>query len=313
MKCLRPVRVASLSLLGASALLVPARGAGPQQAGNPPAVVAADPRTADREAIQAALQSFRKAFEARDAKALAAHWTAEGEYRNDAGVTVQGQAALADAFDRFFAQTPEVKTELQPRGLRFLGTDAAVAEGSVKVRRGPSAAATRADFNALLVREQGHWRLAQLSETSDPGPSMEDLAWLVGEWQSVAGEAAEIHTTYAWSPSKKFIHGQFRVKEKDRELAGSQVIGIDPATGALHSWTFEADGGVGEADWTPDGDHWVLDAVGTLVDGATLAETNILRRVNDSTFTWQSIDRSLDDEAIPDLAPVKVTRVANPK
>ncbi len=66
---------------------------------------------------------------------------------------------------------------------------------------------------------------------------------------------------------------------------------------------------MGEADWSRDGDHWVLDADGTLPDGRTLTETNILRRVDDDTFTWQSVDRLLDDSELPDLAPVKVTRV----
>src|SRR5262249_51244376 len=102
---------------------------------------------------------------------------------------------------------------------------------------------------------------------------------------------------------------QFNIKEKGLALSGSQVIGVDPATGAIHTWTFEADGGVGEADWSRDGDHWVLEAAGTLTDGSTLTETNILRRVNDDTFTWQSVDRKHGDEVLPDLAPVKVTRV----
>jgi hypothetical protein len=44
-------------------------------------------------------------------------------------------------------------------------------------------------------------------------------------------------------------------------------------------------------------------------DGGALSETNILRRVNADTFTWQSIDRTLDDAELADLAPVKVTRV----
>src|SRR5262249_998487 len=120
---------------------------------------------------------------------------------------------------------------------------------------------------------------------------------------------AEIRTTYSWAPSKKFIQAQFSIKEKELALTGSQVIGVDPATGAIHTWTFEADGGVGEADWNPDGDHWVLQAAGTLADGRTRTETNVLRRVNGDTFTWQSIGRQLGDAALSDLPPVKVTRI----
>src|SRR5262249_48720563 len=131
----------------------------------------------------------------------------------------------------------------------------------------------------------------------------------VGEWKSKSQEGAEIQTTYSWHPNKKFLQARFTIKEKSLTLSGSQVIGVDPATGALHSWTFEADGGVGQADWSRDGDHWLVDASGTLTDGRSLTETNILRRVNDDTFTWQSVDRHLGDERLADLAPVKVMRV----
>src|SRR6188474_2920372 len=59
-----------------------------------PSPTAADPRSEDRMAIRTSLESFVKAFESRDAKALAAHWTAEGEYSNEAGATIQGRAAI---------------------------------------------------------------------------------------------------------------------------------------------------------------------------------------------------------------------------
>jgi uncharacterized protein (TIGR02246 family) len=278
--------------------------AGPQ--GQP---AAPDARAADRAAIRAVLESFLKAFESRDPKALAAHWTAEGEYRAVGGESARGREAIQKGFVAFFARTPEVKAELKPDSLRFLSSGTAIEEGSVTVRRGPTEPSTRADYSALFVREDGTWRLAQLSETPEEEATIEDLAWLVGEWKSAAGQGAEIRTTYSWAPSKKFLHAQFTVKEKDRTFTGEQVIGVAPASSALHSWTFEADGGVGEAEWRRDGDHWILDVSATQADGRTLTETNILRKVNDDTVTWQSINRSLEDSELADLAPVKVTRI----
>ena len=275
----------------------------------PPPSPLADDRPDDRAAVRSAMQSFAKAFETRDAKALAAHWTGEGELKTVAGDTVRGRELLETGFSEFFAKTPEVKAEVHPESLRFLSSDSAIEEGSVAVRRGPAEPTTKARYEALFVREDGRWLLARLSESPEAEASIADLAWLVGEWKSASGQGAEIHTTYSWAPNKKFIHAQFTIKEKELELGGSQVIGVDPATGSLHTWTFEAEGGVGEADWNPDGDHWVLDAAGTLADGSTLTETNILRRVNDDTFTWQSVDRIHGDAELSDLAPVKVTRV----
>jgi uncharacterized protein (TIGR02246 family) len=283
-----------------------ARGAAKAQ--QPPA--APEDRSADRAAVRTAIDAFAKAFESRDPSAFAACWTGEGEYRNAEGLTIRGIGALEKAFTGFFAKTPEVSATLQPESLRFLSRDSAIEEGLVTIRRGPAQPATTAHYGALAVREGNGWRLAQLTESpADDRPSIEDLSWLIGQWQSKTGEGAEIRTTYTWDANKKFIHVQFAIQEASIALSGSQVIGVNPATGLMHSWTFEANGGVGEADWSRDGDHFVLSAAGTLPNGSNLTETNLLRRVNDDTFTWQSIDRRRDDSPLPDLAPVKVTRI----
>ena len=290
----------------------PAAAAGAASAAAPAATPPAA-RAKDTAEIRELLTSFAKAFEARDAKALAGHWTTEGEYRNTLGVSANGREALEAGFAAFFAKTPEVSADLRGESLRFLSADSATQEGTVTVRRGPASPSTRAHYSALLVREQGRWRLAMFSESEREETPLEDLAWLIGQWKSTAGEGVEVQTTYTWDANKKFIHAKFAVKGKDRELSGHQVIGVDPETGLLHSWTFEADGGIGEADWSRDGDHWLLTATGTLSDGSSLAETNILHRVNEDTFTWQSIDRQLDDAPLDDLAPVKITRIKTEK
>lgn len=271
---------------------------------------AADSRTEDGKAVRAAMEAFVKAFDARDAKALAAVWTQLGEYQSDNGAVVQGRETLEKAFGEFFARTPEVKAHVSPESLRFLSNDVALEEGTVRIQRGVTAPITAARYHALFAREDGAWRLAQLHEMQDDSqPPIEDLAWLIGEWKTTDAGGAEIHTKYSWDAHKRFIHVQFTIKEKELSLSGSQVIGVDPATGALHTWTFEADGGIGEAEWSRDGDHWALDVAGTLADGRSLVETNILRRLDADTFTWQSVHRWLDEAEIPDLAPVKVTRI----
>jgi uncharacterized protein (TIGR02246 family) len=296
-----------LAVAGGETWLAPARAAGDPR--DEAGASAPDTRKADPDAIRAVMQSFVRAYTSRDPKAFAAHWTTEGEYRDEAGETVRGREAIEKGFAAILAAAPELTAEVRLGTLRFLGADAAVEDGTAIVRRGPAAPATRARYDVLLVREQGRWLIAQLSESPEDRAMIEDLAWLIGDWRSIDGQGAEIRVTYSWAPNKKFIRSQFSIKEAKLELGGSQVIGVDPATGLLHSWTFEADGGVGEADWDPDGEHWVLDAVGTLADGRTLTEANILRRVDDNTFTWQSIDRRLDEAQLPDLAPVKVTRL----
>jgi len=300
---LAPEPMVSLREAAAETSVPPSAAAGSQPA-------ASDPHAQDRSSIQATMKSFAKAFQSGDAKALCSHWTDEGEYENDAGVTVRGREALEAAFGAFFVNAPDPQVDLQPESLRFLADSAAIAEGTVAVRRGPGQPAKPAHYSALFVRDNGRWRMARLRETAPHEPvSIKSLAWIIGRWKSASGEGAEIQSDYSWDSDKKFIHTRFTIQEAKLGFGGTQVIGFDPATGRIHSWTFEANGGVGEADWQRDGDHWVLDAVGTAPDGRTLRETNLLRRINDDTFTWQSVDRTLDDAPIPDLAPVKVTRI----
>ncbi len=276
-----------------------------------PSALAVD-RAADRAAIRAAMDSFAKAFESRDAKSLAAHFTEQGEFQNVEGTTLQGQAALAQAFTKFFAKTPEVTAQVKPESLRFLSSQAAIEEGVVTVQRGPTELATNAYYTAFVVSENGTWRLAQLTEApASDEPSMVELSWLVGQWKSIVDDGVEIETTYRWDPGKKFIVMQFKRKDANLDVSGTQIIGLDPATGRIHSWTFEATGGIGEADWIRDDEHWLLDASGTLADGRTLVETNILRRIDDDTLTWQSTDRMLDDVELDDSAPIKVQRIKN--
>src|SRR5262249_8616 len=83
-------------------------------------------RNEDRAAIRAALDSFAKAFESRDPKALAVHWTSGGEYHPLDGARVQGREALEKGFTSFFARTPEPQARIQHESLRFLSNDSAI-------------------------------------------------------------------------------------------------------------------------------------------------------------------------------------------
>jgi uncharacterized protein (TIGR02246 family) len=289
--------------------LRPARAQGGAESNATARSTPADARDDDRAAVKSTLDSFVKTFVSRDTKALAGYFTDEAEYQSIEGTRVRGREPIAKGFTNFFARTPEVAAELHSDGVRFLSTDSAIDEGTVTVRRGPLDPAATARYSALCVRDKGQWRLALLSESAIDKVSLEDLGWLAGQWKSTKNDGAEITTTYSWHPNKKFLQAEFIIKEKDRTFSGSQIIGIEPTSGEIHSWTFEADGGIGEANWHRDGDHWVLEASGATAFGEMQKETNILRRISDDKFTWQSVNRTIGDAEVADLAPVKVTRV----
>lgn len=270
-------------------------------------------RPADEAAIKAAAQEFAKAFATGNEKSLTALFTDEAEYVDENREAVRGREALAKAYAAFFAKRKQVAAESKTEAIRFLGSDTAVEEGvfSVKGSGGPP---TASRYSALYVRQNGKWLIALLKEWSDPvtsAPKLDDLAWLIGVWESTGPEATA-KTTYEWAAEKKFIKSTFTItKKKDAKTeSGVQVIGIDPASGQIRGWLFASDGGIGESTWTWEGDRWVIASSATLADGTPSAATNLLSRSGDDAFTWRSVQRSVGGEAQPDVAPVTVKRVA---
>ena len=61
-----------------------------------------DGRDTDREAIRKSTQSFVKAFENGDAKAVASHWTVEDEFIEESGTVTCGREAIARSYGELF-------------------------------------------------------------------------------------------------------------------------------------------------------------------------------------------------------------------
>jgi uncharacterized protein (TIGR02246 family) len=265
-----------------------------------------DARKGDRDRIQSQREAFLKAFESGDAERVASFWTAEGELIGDDGSVYRGRAAIARAYRELFGTRQKRQAEIQPESLRFPSQDTAIEEGTFKVRVG-KAEPTASRYSILHVREGGKWHMAVVREWPAEAASLRDLEWLIGTWVARRDDV-EVHTTYEWMWNKSFIRVHFSIRQKDREVSGFQMIGKDTASGELRSWTFESEGGFGEAMWSRDGKKWVLDSAGRLSDGSTMAATNVLTPLDQDSFTWQTVKRSIDGEEVEDLPPVKVTR-----
>lgn len=280
-------------------------------ASDEPAATEPDDRKADRAAIAAQLKGFIDAFEGGNPERVASFWTVGGELVGDDGHVFHGRAAIAGAYRALLARKAKRHARIEQESLRFPSRDTAISEGTFRVRAG-SGATTSNRYSVLHVREGGKWLMAVVREWPATGASLHDLDWLIGTWAAKRDDV-EVHTSYEWLWNKTFIRAQFTIRQKDRTLRGLQMIGRDPATGELRTWTFESEGGFGEATWSRDGKRWVLDSAGRLTDGSTLAATNILTPINHDSFTWQSVQRSRDGEEVDDLPPVKVTRVKTSK
>ncbi|MFO0807627.1 MAG: SgcJ/EcaC family oxidoreductase [Gemmataceae bacterium] len=267
-------------------------------------------RTADRIAIRDAMKQFLAAFEKGDAAAAAAHMTTGAELMAPDGTTVHGRDAIQKAYAEHFAKYPKHQVRVEPESLRFTSRDTALEEGHMTVTRGKESPGIYR-YVVLYVRENGAWLMAVVRNDESAQASLLDLDWLIGTWQS-KGSNGEVRTTYEWMGNKAFIRSQFTIQTKGVAVTGTQMIGLDPATGTLRVWTFEADGSIGEGTATRDGDKWLFASSATLADGRTMTATNVLSPIDHDTFTWQPLDLTIDGEAIGNMPPIKVARMKSP-
>jgi uncharacterized protein (TIGR02246 family) len=271
-------------------------------------------RKADEQAIRESAQRFARAFEKGDAKVIADAFTAEGEYVDEDKAPLRGRAALEKAYLTFFSKRPEIKVELKTDAVRFLGKDTAVEEGTFTVRAKDQPANT-SRYSCLHVRQDGRWLIAMLKEWGDDKanqPRVEDLAWLIGAWETDRPDLAA-RTTYEWTDNNKFIRCRFTIinkKDPKASSSGTQIIGLDPAVDHIRSWTFDSEGGIGEASWSHDGERWVIHSHGSLAGGSQTSAVNFLTRTGKDSFTWRSVQRTVEGEPQPDIPTVRVTRVA---
>jgi uncharacterized protein (TIGR02246 family) len=274
-----------------------ARGA--DQTGEPDR---ADDQAAVRKRTEALIQALAKG----DAREVAAFWTATGEYMRGDELSIRGRSNIEKAYAEHFKTRKPGVIELQSESVRFLSDDTAVQEGSFLVKRPNPADETRSRFSALFVREKGQWSFALLREWPE-GPSLQELGWLVGTWTSKS-EGAEVRATFEWTEDKTFLRGRFSMKVEGHTVSGFQILAIDPATKSIKSWTFEGDGGLGEAVWTRGDKGWSAKTTGVTAEGEKVVATTTLTPTDDNSFTWKSTGRTVDGEKVPDVGPVKVVR-----
>jgi uncharacterized protein (TIGR02246 family) len=269
-------------------------------------------READKLAIDKLVKESIQAFNNRDAAAIAAQWTADGEYIRNDGEPIRGRAAIQKGYAEYF-KTLKAKpnVELQVDGLRFPSADTAYSEVTLRVKNDEGDVVASSWRNTLLAREGGKWKVAMVREWDrDTGldVSLAELAWLVGTWQA-ASKDREVTISYEWDEHKTFLRGKFTVKEGPKVIeSGTQMIGKDNAEGAIRSWVFQADGGFGGGVWTREGKKWSVDVYGVRADGSELTATSIYLHIDPNTFTWQAVGQALDGVPIADTQPIKVTR-----
>ena len=90
-----------------------------------------DPK--ESEAIQKQAEAFVEAFHKGDAKAVAAFWTADGDYTDLTGRQIKGREAIEKVFADLFAQAKGLKIRIDSDSLRFVTPEVAIEDGTSEV------------------------------------------------------------------------------------------------------------------------------------------------------------------------------------
>lgn len=282
---------------------VPLRAADEPKPGAPPGE-----DNKDREAIIKSSRDFAAAFNAGDAKAIAAMWTENGECREAGGETYLGRGAIERAYAEFFKANTGAKVDVLVRSVRFPAKDLAVEEGLLRQSRSAKDLPASTAYVVLHVREGGQWKMSLSSEGDMGQDRLEDLEWLLGEWTTkVKGD--DVKLSFVRDPKKPQMTATFTRTPAGKEPASGTIrIALDPETGRIRSWGFEDDGAHSQALWICDGKSWVLDSRGVLANGTPRAERIVLQRVGPDVITWRCIDRVLGDTPMADTPPMRLTR-----
>jgi len=277
-----------------------------------PTTFAAD-QAADRAAIEKAVESYTAAFNAQDAKALAAHWGPEAAYVNPlSGVQVEGREAVAKEFESILGEMKNTKLAVDVESIRFISPGVAVENGVAKLVSADGEP-EESRYTAIHVKRDGKWLLDRVTEEDVPvvlshHEQLKELEWMIGSWVD-GDDQARIDTTCQWTRNKNFITRSFTVSIRDRiDMAGMQVIGWDPAAKQIRSWVFDSDGGFADGRWTKNDNRWSITKTGTTPDGLKATSVNVITYVDDNQFKWQSVSRMVGGELQPNIDEVVVVR-----
>ena len=284
-----------------------------QVASGVPAPLSAD--EGELGTIRKTATEFVKAFNARDAKAIAALWMENADYRDDSGSFFHGRDAIEQKYAEFFAENPqEMKIEISLESLRLITPTMAVEDGVATISPPVPGPPVAGRYTATHVRNDGKWLLASVREwqidVETNYSQLQPLEWLIGRWIGTAPDRTT-DTTFEWTKNKNFIKRSFTIKKGDEDFTittGTQLIGYDGSKGLIRAWLFDSDGGFSESYWTIMDNGVKGQSISVLVDGSVAHSTEFLTRSTDDEFAIQSVNRTIDGEIAPDGDVMKVVR-----
>lgn len=286
------------------------------RAAAPPANTEQSADTAGEREIRDSAEAFAEAYNAHDAKGLAALFAPRAEFVDEDGRLIRGRDEIEKGFSELFQARSKATIQIEVRSVRLLTPNIGIEEGIVRGIPVPDEPPNISSYVAVHVKVDGKWLVGSVRDFEAPASAktahdhLRELSWLVGDWVDESPEST-IHTSCRWADNGNFLLQDFTVRMEGRTgMSGSMRIGWDPLTQQFRSWVFDTQGGYAEGTWTREGNEWIVKSRGVTPAGETASATNVYRFVDRDTFTWRSHDRILGGQLAPGIDEVVIKRRA---
>lgn len=269
--------------------------------------------SADEKEIRQSGDAYAKAFNQKDAKAIAALYTEDAEYIDEDGEGIQGRAAIEASLTEYFTENPDVSMELSIASIRFVAPNVAIEDGVTTVTASKTALPITTRYTAVHTKVAGDWQMASVRDSSLPQSNehfnrMKQFDWMLGEWVHEEADAKIVFNCKV-ADNGNFLIRDFAVQFiGEEQVSGTQRIGWDAQAGKYKSWIFDSDGGASEGYWHRDGDSWVLKVTGITASGESASSTSVYSFENAHTMTFQSMDHEVAGVELPKGSKVKIVR-----
>lgn len=261
-------------------------------------------------------EDFIIAFNEKDAAAVAALFAAEGEIADlKAEELISGREEILAHYQEKFAAEDVPKLAIEVESVRVIGSNLAVEDGTAHYTPvGDDEPARSMNYTAVLQKNsEGAWKIAStrnLGDATDPAGNLADLAAsLKGDWTCQSGDL-RLDMAFGWDDSGNYLSGQLLATQADaKPLQTTLRFGWDAARKTISCWTFDDQGGFAKADWTSTEDGWLVRTEGTTAEGEFMSANQTLTFEGKDVFIWESKDRLVNGEEIPD-AKLRIVRQA---
>jgi uncharacterized protein (TIGR02246 family) len=250
--------------------------------------------------LKTAASRYVKAFNDKDAAAVAALFADNGEILLHENLKIAGHDAIEQHYTRVFDSNHEAKVALEATSVRFVTPRLVVEEGSVHYITGDEIS-THLYMVILALQDDGQWLIVQSRnrEVTDSVAydKLSDVEGLIGDWVASVGDNGKFTMDFRWEPSGAWMIGRGRYVSPDTDPVTMTVrIGWNPAVDKIVSWTFDSEGGFSKAVWTESSDKWVMKALGVNGEGESTSSTQSIEVVDTESVLWSFTSRVIGDD-----------------